>query len=304
MLHYDRFDGPEEREVGDPKLVDAEWNVKCDYAIRARDVQRQQNIAIALYTALGEEQMFSTHKMKDVYVRRFDKGANHNKIAIVKPPQEAEQMMGNMQNMIMPQRAPLPSPPRPMNSQLITSPMQQQQQQQMALTQMPYETPPRMQQQQAVPQPSPHPQMQMQLNTSGDVFDTSSARGDSAAGLPMHASTNSQQQQMPYVPASSTAPMNQSMNMTGMTTTGYQGMSSMGAGPSGMAQPSLMHNAPVGQDGWMEMNGKRGVAVFIPEDALMSTPQSYNRVSQQSFQKPNESPYGSMTKTPPSLLAP
>ena len=132
VLHYD-----EEGTKQDPRLVDAEWNLKVDYGIRARDAQRQQNIAMALFSAFTSSYGFSDGKTKFAYKRTIDRHvADVQKIRITRlPPEEGEQNgqrvigMGGMGGMsggglgqgqvgqVLPQQQPgfrpAVSPPRP-----------------------------------------------------------------------------------------------------------------------------------------------------------------------------------------------
>ena len=91
VLHYD------ENAVGtaahrDPRLVDAEWSLKIDYGIRAKDSMRQQNIAMALYGALTSRYGFSDGKTQNAYKKFIDRGATDiSKIVIAKPPEEQAQ---------------------------------------------------------------------------------------------------------------------------------------------------------------------------------------------------------------------
>ena len=297
VLHYDRYDGPD-TQANDPTLVDAEWSVKCDYAIRARDVQRQQNVAMALYTALGEEQMFSTHKMRRIYRERFDPQGDVSKIAIVKPPADEKQPQQQQQQQ---QTRAIASPPRPMNTSLITSPIVG-------------ATPPQMQQQQ-LPQPLPaHLQTQPQHDAA--AMRVSPMPGSIARqgqyGMPPPPQQQ-QQQPLPLPPQHlmqglpPQAGGSDVFESSGISPYRPTGDPSAGAGaalgPAGASgssflppqastiQPQLLSSGCVGNDGYMTMNGRRGVAVFIPEEAL-------------SQRNPSTSYQPSVAKTPPSLLAP
>lgn len=79
VLKYDdnmpkpvRADSPDWQKGEDPTLLDADWSMKVDYAIRARNPQRQQRIAAALFHALGSEAGLQSRKTKDEYVKWLD----------------------------------------------------------------------------------------------------------------------------------------------------------------------------------------------------------------------------------------
>eukprot|EP01062_Namystynia_karyoxenos_P066749 TRINITY_DN60690_c0_g1_i1.p1 TRINITY_DN60690_c0_g1~~TRINITY_DN60690_c0_g1_i1.p1 ORF type:complete len:620 (+),score=150.28 TRINITY_DN60690_c0_g1_i1:118-1977(+) len=63
VLHYDKH---RQREKA-PALVDAEWSIRVDYAIRTRDSQRQRNIALSLYTTFRSAGGFRGEELKRKY---------------------------------------------------------------------------------------------------------------------------------------------------------------------------------------------------------------------------------------------
>eukprot|EP01064_Diplonema_japonicum_P017478 TRINITY_DN2559_c6_g1_i1.p1 TRINITY_DN2559_c6_g1~~TRINITY_DN2559_c6_g1_i1.p1 ORF type:complete len:448 (+),score=52.98 TRINITY_DN2559_c6_g1_i1:42-1346(+) len=76
VLQYDEGT-PQEIQSGewvpeDPKLVNAEWDITVDYAIRARTTNRQQRVAAAMYQALSCNEGLSTYKTKHAYVKWLD----------------------------------------------------------------------------------------------------------------------------------------------------------------------------------------------------------------------------------------
>ena len=94
VLHYDtkkKFKRRESDERSHPQLVDAEWCMKIDYVIRTRDVQRQQNVAIALYTAFTGQDGFTGTKARTAYCRTIDKTCDARKILFSKPKEEMQQ---------------------------------------------------------------------------------------------------------------------------------------------------------------------------------------------------------------------
>ena len=96
VLHYDdgTLEGSTSARHGyssDPRLVDAEWSLKVDYGVRARDAQRQQNIALALFSAFTSSYGFSDGKTKFAYQKYVDRSCNDvSKIAIVRSKNDGE----------------------------------------------------------------------------------------------------------------------------------------------------------------------------------------------------------------------
>ncbi|KAJ9473085.1 hypothetical protein DIPPA_33165 [Diplonema papillatum] len=92
VLHYDDESPVREssrtlrQAVGDPRLVDAEWSLKVDYGIRAKDPQRQHNVAVALFSALTSPHGFADGKTQGAYRRFIDPTtADVGKIVITRP---------------------------------------------------------------------------------------------------------------------------------------------------------------------------------------------------------------------------
>eukprot|EP01060_Flectonema_neradi_P010192 TRINITY_DN17305_c0_g1_i1.p1 TRINITY_DN17305_c0_g1~~TRINITY_DN17305_c0_g1_i1.p1 ORF type:complete len:476 (+),score=83.99 TRINITY_DN17305_c0_g1_i1:210-1430(+) len=274
VLHYNKIEIDDQRDDGeyplinDPKLVDAEWSVKCDYAIRARDVQRQQNIAIAIYTALGSEETFSTHKMSQVYRRLFDPN-NKDDIRIVRPPDlqagagqqsyqtpQQQQQQQQPRLIMSPQRnTAVPSPYIPQTHRIVDQQQQQQQHQQQNQS---------YQRGAEVVRP-----LLNDVAPGSDIFERT---------LPANSSITPQRARRSPLP-----PMQAHQNTSMQPTMGsYQ--------PDQIfsdleeAQPILM---PETEEGWSSVNGKRGITVFIPETALK---RSSKRSTQGYTRTPNTGP--------------
>ena len=82
VLHYHTETDGIKVPVRSPKLVDAMWRMKVDYCIRARDAQRQQQIAMAMYSALNSEYNMAV-KTAGAYARYLDEGHDVTKVRIV-----------------------------------------------------------------------------------------------------------------------------------------------------------------------------------------------------------------------------
>eukprot|EP01062_Namystynia_karyoxenos_P048634 TRINITY_DN3707_c1_g2_i1.p1 TRINITY_DN3707_c1_g2~~TRINITY_DN3707_c1_g2_i1.p1 ORF type:complete len:819 (+),score=144.23 TRINITY_DN3707_c1_g2_i1:77-2533(+) len=56
----------------DPRLVDAEWGLNVDYAVRAEDQASQRNIAMSIFNALSSPQGFPGQRAQAIYAQRID----------------------------------------------------------------------------------------------------------------------------------------------------------------------------------------------------------------------------------------
>eukprot|EP01063_Lacrimia_lanifica_P036903 TRINITY_DN7439_c0_g1_i1.p1 TRINITY_DN7439_c0_g1~~TRINITY_DN7439_c0_g1_i1.p1 ORF type:complete len:687 (+),score=167.40 TRINITY_DN7439_c0_g1_i1:57-2117(+) len=138
VLHYDEDDDPARSAAAEPpRLVDAEWTMKVDYAIRSRDVMRQQNVAVAIYSAFTSSFGFTDEKTRGAYSASIDRGADVQKIKIVRS-QPQQQQPQQIQPQPQPQPA-LAAPPRP--QQMPPPQPQQVQPQPLPLPQPPLEMP-------------------------------------------------------------------------------------------------------------------------------------------------------------------
>eukprot|EP01061_Rhynchopus_euleeides_P017352 TRINITY_DN2883_c0_g1_i2.p1 TRINITY_DN2883_c0_g1~~TRINITY_DN2883_c0_g1_i2.p1 ORF type:complete len:447 (+),score=77.08 TRINITY_DN2883_c0_g1_i2:192-1532(+) len=121
VLHYDTNDKPRGAERHHPQLVDAEWCMKVDYVLRTRDVQRQQNVAMALYTAFTGQDGFTGSKARSAYCRTIDPSCDYRKVLFSKPKDEPAQQP---QQPCAPCQPALSSPPRPPAALPIVGPSQ------------------------------------------------------------------------------------------------------------------------------------------------------------------------------------
>ncbi|KAJ9441738.1 hypothetical protein DIPPA_30868 [Diplonema papillatum] len=88
VLHYDTRTAASARPDVAPALVDADWCMKVEYFIRSRDVQRQSNVAVALYTAFATD-TFAGSKSRSMYCKIIDPSADMNAIVFSRPKIES-----------------------------------------------------------------------------------------------------------------------------------------------------------------------------------------------------------------------
>eukprot|EP01065_Artemidia_motanka_P051255 TRINITY_DN8987_c1_g3_i1.p1 TRINITY_DN8987_c1_g3~~TRINITY_DN8987_c1_g3_i1.p1 ORF type:complete len:429 (+),score=65.65 TRINITY_DN8987_c1_g3_i1:61-1287(+) len=67
----------------DPKLLDADWGMRVDYAIRARNPQRQQGVATALYHVLGSAAGLPSRRTKQEYIKWLDPDNRANRNIVI-----------------------------------------------------------------------------------------------------------------------------------------------------------------------------------------------------------------------------
>eukprot|EP00756_Hemistasia_phaeocysticola_P017079 Hpha_TRINITY_DN15517_c1_g1::TRINITY_DN15517_c1_g1_i1::g.107113::m.107113 len=114
VLHYG--DGASQ-SVASPSLVDAEWCIKVDYAIRARDQQRQRNIGMSLYTSFTSRSGFQGLALKTAYSAALGAGTSTQAITVRCP--EAEEHEKQKEEYVddyyppVAVQAPPPPPPLP-----------------------------------------------------------------------------------------------------------------------------------------------------------------------------------------------
>eukprot|EP00659_Diplonema_papillatum_P020688 gene20688-31879_t len=80
----------------DPKVLNADWSISVDYAIRARNAASQQRIAMLMFRALTEENgSMTTHKTRHAYVKWLDPTyGDPRRLVVCKPPLTAIQKPG------------------------------------------------------------------------------------------------------------------------------------------------------------------------------------------------------------------
>ena len=118
ILHYHTESDGTHVPVKSPKLVDAVWRMKVDYCLVTRDVQRQQQAAMAMYTALNSGYNMA-HKTATAYVKYLAEGSDVTSVRIVPGPGQGQQQAAPAPAAAplagrapVPQRPNLPSPPR------------------------------------------------------------------------------------------------------------------------------------------------------------------------------------------------
>eukprot|EP01065_Artemidia_motanka_P051143 TRINITY_DN8925_c0_g1_i1.p1 TRINITY_DN8925_c0_g1~~TRINITY_DN8925_c0_g1_i1.p1 ORF type:complete len:318 (+),score=81.36 TRINITY_DN8925_c0_g1_i1:70-1023(+) len=89
VLSYGGGEGPA------PQLLDADWDLAVAYAIRARDVRRQNNVAVALYTALTTAEGFRCDCTRRCYVEFVDpEHGDCSKVYATVPPPSIASVQG------------------------------------------------------------------------------------------------------------------------------------------------------------------------------------------------------------------